>query len=209
MNSTIFSEKQTFFDRWAPNYDFFLTSAIFLAIHQRMLEYAQIPDEANILDIGCGTGRLLDRLAKEYATLRGIGLDLSQKMILEARKRNLYADRIEYRQGNAESLPFGDSKFDVVFNMMSFPHYPHPQTVLSEICRVLRSGGRFYLVDITPPPNVKVRQQTNADLFLSGMGGVRFYSLPQRERLGREAGLNFLGHRYLLGPVVLTMFARS
>jgi ubiquinone/menaquinone biosynthesis C-methylase UbiE len=90
MTDTFLRNKQWFFDRWAPNYDCLLTTVFYQAVHKRLLDYAELGDQANILDLGCGTGRLLDRIAKQFPTVTATGVDLSNEMIYQARSRNLY-----------------------------------------------------------------------------------------------------------------------
>lgn len=202
MTSDVFHNKQKFFDRWAPHYDCLFTTIFYQAVHQRMLEYVNLPHQPHILDLGCGTGRLLHRLATQFATLQGTGLDLSTQMLRQAQQRNQHGNRLTYRQGNAESMPFAEGEFDAVFNTISFLHYPNPQQVVSEVHRVLHPGGRFYLADNT------VREEIGDRLFGFSPGGIRCYSPPRREQLGAAAGFECLGHYYLLGPVLLTIFSK-
>ena len=145
-NSDTFSRKERFFDRWAPHYDLFFTTIFYQAIHQRLLEYVELPDNSQVLDLGCGTGRLLNRLATKFPNLHGTGLDLSPEMLHQARVHKKFRKRLIFIQGNAESLPFTEGQFDAVFNTISFLHYPHPQQVFSEVCRVLRPHGRGLFV---------------------------------------------------------------
>ncbi|NET06059.1 MAG: methyltransferase domain-containing protein [Symploca sp. SIO2B6] len=202
MTSDIYSNKQKLFDRWAPHYDCLLTTVFYQAVHKRLLEYVELSPQPKVLDIGCGTGRLLHRLTIKFPTLEGIGLDLSTEMISQAQQSNQHADSITYRQGNAETLPFIDEQFDAVFNTISFLHYPNPQKVLSEVSRVLRPNGRFYLADHTVPEAI------NTGYLPFFAGGLRLYSFKQREQLGMAAGLECLGHYYLLCPVMLTVFTK-
>jgi ubiquinone/menaquinone biosynthesis C-methylase UbiE len=202
MTNHVLRNKEKFFDLWAPNYDFLLTTVFYQAVHKRLIEYVKLPDQPNILDLGCGTGRLLHRLATQFPTLQGIGLDLSAEMLRQAQQRNLHGVRLSYKQGNAEALPFGDSEFDAVFNTLSFLHYPNPQQVFSEVSRVLRPMGRFYLVDTT------VREETVTGYFPFSPGGIRLYSPQRREQFGVAAGLECLGHHYLLGSILLTVFSK-
>jgi ubiquinone/menaquinone biosynthesis C-methylase UbiE len=202
MTDHVLNNKEKFFDLWAPNYDFLLTTVFYQAVHKRLLEYVELPNSPCVLDLGCGTGRLLHRLATQFPALQGTGLDLSAKMLHQAQQLNQHGGRLIYKQGNAESLPFTECQFDAVFNTLSFLHYSNPQQVFSEVSRVLRPDGRFYLVDYT------VKEETGMSYFPFSPGGIRFYSPPRREQLGATAGLKCLGHHYLLGAVLLTIFQR-
>ncbi|MBD1939044.1 class I SAM-dependent methyltransferase [Microcoleus sp. FACHB-68] len=195
------NNKEQLFDLWAPSYDSLFPSVIYQAIHQRLLEYIDLPPQPNVLDLGCGTGRLLSRLAATFPDLRGTGLDLSAQMIRQARSRNHHRPRLIYIQGNALALPFADGQFNAIFNTLSFLHYPSPEQVFAEVSRVLQKGGKFYLVDIT------TNQQSQPHYLGVSPGDIRFYSSQARELLGIESGFNCVGHYYLLGPVLLTIFA--
>jgi ubiquinone/menaquinone biosynthesis C-methylase UbiE len=196
------SNKKLLFDQWAFSYDWLFPSVIYQAIHKRLLEYVDLPERSNILDMGCGTGRLLDRLATEFPDLRGTGLDLSSNMLRIARRSNSHHPRLIYIEGNAESLPFGEGQFDAIFSTISFLHYLEPQQVLNEVARVLSPGGCFYLVDIT------TKKDTAPQVLPISPRGIRLYSPQQRELFGSSAGLLCLSHHYLLSPVLLTIFAK-
>ncbi|WP_100898477.1 class I SAM-dependent methyltransferase [Nostoc flagelliforme] len=202
MTNDFFSNKKFLFDRWAPSYDWLFPSVFYRAVHKRLLEYVDLPESANVLDIGCGTGHLLKRLATQFPDMQAIGLDLSANMLRVARQSNRHRPRLIYVEGKAESLPFADGQFDAVFSTISFLHYLEPKQVLSEIARVLSPGGRFYLVDFT---SIK---ETEPQLLPVSTLGIRLYSPNQRQLLGSSAGLLCLNHHYLLGPVLLTVFAK-
>ena len=198
---TIFNRKQKFFDIWAPNYDFLLTTIFYQAIHQRMLDYIKLSEQASVLDIGCGTGRFLNRLAAKFPRIFATGLDLSAEMLRQARKTNQYSDRLIFIQGNAESLPFADKQFAAIFNSISFLHYPHPQQVFAEVKRVLQPQGRFYLADHS--------MSFDRYNFPFSPGGLNFYSPQKREEFAQKVDLKCLGHHYLLGSVLLSVFGKS
>ncbi len=202
-------QKIQLFDRWAPVYDSLFPSVFYQAVHQRLLAYVDLPDHPQVLDLGCGTGRLLERLSDRYPQLYGIGVDPSSEMLRQARrskpryrKNPNQSPRLVYIQGNAEDIPAANAQFDAAFNTISFLHYPHPEQVLSEIYRVLKPGGRYYLVDFV------WRRQADQIQTPAAAGKMRFYGLPKREEMGKEAGLQTIGHYTLLGPVVLTIFAK-
>jgi ubiquinone/menaquinone biosynthesis C-methylase UbiE len=102
----------------------------------------------SILDVGCGTGRLL-RKAKEYwPDARLIGVDPAEGMIQQATQ--LLSDG-EFHVAMAESLPLPAASVDLVFSTLSFHHWSDQAKGVNEIARVLRSQGRFLLADIMMP----------------------------------------------------------
>lgn len=113
-----------------------------------VLQAAEIQPHERVLDVGCGTGFLLLGAAERAAQV--VGLDATPAMLAEARQRVEAAGwtNVTLREGNAESLPFADERFDVVLNRLTLHHLANPQRVLSEIHRVLRPGGRLALCDI-------------------------------------------------------------
>lgn len=202
MSNTFFDRKQGFFDRWAPNYDIILTTPFYQAVHKRMLTYADFPADGYVLDLGCGTGKLFKRLGKLYPQLNGSGLDLSPEMIAQAQTKNIHGDRLRFSLGNAEAQPFDDNTFDAVFNTISFLHYPNPETVLTEVQRVLKPGGKFYLADYGKG------ELLQGGSFPFSPGGLRFYSRDERTEMGNKVGLTTLAHHYLMFGVLLTIWQK-
>ena len=196
----VISQKQRFFDVWAPGYDWLFPSVFYQAIHKRLLDYVQLSAQPNVLDLGCGTGQLLDRLAAHFPSLCGTGLDLSAEMLHQARRNNRHRPRLIYQHGNAESLPFANGQFEAVFNTISFLHYPQPERVLAEVQRVLCPGGRFYLADPIAPFQLRLQQWGFSP------NNVRLYDRAAREQLGRQVDLQCVAHHALFPPTVLTIF---
>lgn len=104
-----------------------------------------------VLEIGPGPGYLgLEWLKKTSNTsLKCVEIsnDMIQVANRNAREYGL-VDRVEYKQGNAENIPFGESVFDAVFSNASLHEWTEPIQVLSEIHRVLKTGGRFLISDL-------------------------------------------------------------
>lgn len=90
--------------------------------------------EREVLEVGCGTGLILRRLAGVAA--RAVGVDLSPGMLARARARGL-----EVHEGSATSLPFADGSFDVAVSFKTLPHVPDLPRALAEMARVVRPGG--------------------------------------------------------------------
>ena len=100
-----------------------------------------------ILDVGCGTGRLLARAAAVFPGAGLAGVDPAAGMVAEA-AASLSADvDARFVRGAAERLPFADGSFDLVLSSMSFHHWADQRTALGEVRRVLRPGGIVALAD--------------------------------------------------------------
>ena len=97
-----------------------------------------------ILDVGCGTGELLYVFENGYKNVEAHGLDISPKMLEKAKERT---SNVEYKEGNVEKLPYDNDTFDIVVNSASFHHYENPQKALEEMRRVLKPGGKLYVLD--------------------------------------------------------------
>lgn len=94
-----------------------------------------------LLEVGFGMGTDLFQFASLGALVSGV--DLSPTHLRIARQRfSLYGLPADLRLGDAESLPFGDATFDVVYSFGVIHHTPNTQKAVSEIRRVLKPGGR-------------------------------------------------------------------
>lgn len=138
-----------------------------------------------VLDVGCGTGAVLSMVPRKPG-VRLSGVDLAPEMIKVARAR--LGPDVELKVGDSEHLPWPDGSFDAVLCTFSFHHYPQPQKVLSEMNRVLRSGGHVIIVDPWAP--APFRQIANLILRLGfgADGDVRVYSREEMITLMGKAG---------------------
>ncbi|MCE2522398.1 MAG: metalloregulator ArsR/SmtB family transcription factor [Rhodobacteraceae bacterium] len=103
-----------------------------------------------LLDIGTGTGRVLELVGSEIKS--AIGIDLSREMLAVAR-HNLDKDGLRHcrvRQADMNQLPFANNRFDAVTLHMVLHYSERPAQVLSEAARVLNPGGRVIVVDFAP-----------------------------------------------------------
>lgn len=134
-----------------------------------------------VLDLGCGTGALAERLLDAILGCGLTGVDLSPRMVEVARAR--LAGRAEVLLGDAERLPFHDAAFDVVVCNDSFHHYPDPERAAFQAWRVLVAGGVLVLGDVWQP--APARALMNAWMPRSHEGDVRIYSEAElRDILG-------------------------
>lgn len=135
-------------------------------------------DGEDILDVGCGTGLLLGRIAGRAPGVRLAGVDLTREMIHQAHARLGYEGRLAV--ANLNRLPFADAVFDAV-TISSVLHYlPDAGCAFSETARVLRPGGRLV---ITAWDGSTWRMRALAK-WLNWRGAARIY-LRRRGELGR------------------------
>jgi ubiquinone/menaquinone biosynthesis C-methylase UbiE len=123
-------------------------SYFFGPLQNRVLKLTSNLKPSVVLDVGCGTGRLLRRAKLQWPDAKLIGVDAAEKMIEQA--SNLFQDA-EFHVAMAESLPLSDSSVDVAFSTFSFHHWANQTKGVSEIARVLRPEGQFLLADIVIP----------------------------------------------------------
>jgi len=153
--------------------------------------YQMIADEAlerpfrMWLDVGCGTGALLQMVGRQNRDAMLSGVDLSDQMIHVARSR--LGENADLTVSDSEELPFDSGHFDLVTCTFSFHHYPNPQRVVREMARVLAPGGRVIIAD--PSPFFPVRELLNLAAPFREDGTVRFYSKGEMADLVESAGL--------------------
>ena len=101
-------------------------------------------DFKNLLDIGSGTGYLINMLSQTHEA-EFIGLDLSPEMVRVSNSKNI--KNAKFIEGRSDELPFEDEKFDVVTCSQSFHHYPDTDKAMQEAYRVLKKGGIYIISD--------------------------------------------------------------
>jgi demethylmenaquinone methyltransferase/2-methoxy-6-polyprenyl-1,4-benzoquinol methylase len=146
---------QKYYSWRASNYD---AGAGFEAEHHaEALRLANVQEGQRVLDVACGTGRGTVGLAQAVSVAGSVdALDLSEAMLDQARakiaKLGLSA-RVHFKQGNAKELPYPDETFDLVYNGYMFDLIPLDGflPILNEMRRVLKSGGKLILINMSKP----------------------------------------------------------
>ena len=142
--------------RWARFYDLFAN--VLSLGHEGMLRQATVAragvQPGNwVLDVGCGTGSLTLAAGRQAGpTGQVFGIDASPQMIRVAmRKRVSGGSPVSFRTGLIERLEFPDQSFDVVLSSLMMHHLNDNlrRRALWEIRRVLKPGGRVFIVDFT------------------------------------------------------------
>ena len=142
------------FDKWSGDYERpgFFQRNLFMPTENRIiekLESAEAPDaEFRLLDVGCGTGKLIRRIREKFAKASYEGVDIAPGMIKVASEKTAEEANMTFQLGDAsERLPFEDGEFDYVTCCHSYHHYPDQAAAAREFRRVLKPEGQLWLVD--------------------------------------------------------------
>jgi ubiquinone/menaquinone biosynthesis C-methylase UbiE len=184
------------FDHWAPTYDAFWGQRYLDRIHQLMLDLVSESGAGAptaVLDIGCGTGRLLVKAAALWPGARLLGVDPAKRMVEVARER---VPTATIEVAGAEALPVPDASVDLVLTCVSFHHWNDRVHGLREAARVLPPGGRLCLADITVPVWVsRLLRGTKA----ASSSGLRSFIT--------EAGFRLEGQQLMLARMICVLVA--
>jgi S-adenosylmethionine-diacylgycerolhomoserine-N-methlytransferase len=135
-------------------YFYDLTRKYYLLGRDHLIKEMKISDGANVLEIGCGTGRNLIILAKKYPRTRFFGLDASAAMVETAQRKinSKNIDNITIETALADDFSFDETfglkrKFDVIFFSYSISMIPSWKEAIQNALKNLESGKSFYIVD--------------------------------------------------------------
>ena len=197
------SRTRMLFDRWSASYDDpTLQRLTYRPIHDAVIDRVERTQPESVLDLGCGTGLLTERLARRFPDAAVVGVDLSAGMLTEAAARvdcvSLAGPSLA--RADAERLPFRSAAFDVVVCTESFHWYPRQDRVVAELARVLRPGGRVVIASIATITGVGDRLLRRG----SGAAGSTIRALPplRLRRLLASGGFEVVHQRRVprLGP---------
>jgi ubiquinone/menaquinone biosynthesis C-methylase UbiE len=192
------------FDRWASSYDrHYLQRLVFEPVQKAVLDLAaaEVPKPTAILDVGCGTGRLLRAAEQLFPTSALEGVDAANGMVKHAQAVNPARSRIRFQKATAEKLPFAAAQFDLVFSTMTFHHWDDQRQGAAEVARVLKPGGRWLLADFVPSGLLRYVRRV-----------LRLRQFPERDQLGAmlaSAGLRVVAERKVQQRISVLAIGRS
>lgn len=212
------------FDRISGRYDA-MNSVMSAGLHHRWrartADVTGLGPGGDALDVCCGTGDLALELRRRVGPAgRVVGLDFSAPMLALAERKSAAADTaVEWVEGNALELPFGDASFDaatVGFGVRNVADVPR---AIREMARVVRPGGRIAILEITTPqrPPLKWFYSVWFDRIVPLLGAVagdreaytylpssvrRFPPARELAALMHEAGLREVRYVILAGGIV-------
>ncbi len=175
------------YGRLAAIYDRRWRSYVEAAVRETLAR-TEVARGAAVLDVGCGTGVLLEALRARGGPGRLVGTDLSREMLRVAHAR--LAGAAGLCQASAEGLPFAGGSFDLVVSTNAFHYFRHAEAALAEMRRVLRPGGRLVLTDWCD--DYLACRLCDLVLRLIDPSHFRTYGSAECRRLLERAGLSVL-----------------
>jgi len=137
------------YDPVADDYDTVFDDIAVRRDELRWLRAHLPPGRLDVLDLGCGNGALLQKLAPGLRS--GLGLDASQRMVELARRRNADDDNLRFERVQGPSIPAATGSVDVAISLLSF-RYLDWDPLMVELERVLRPDGRLLVIDMVDKP---------------------------------------------------------
>ena len=175
------SESWKMFNRIAPRYDFlnrFLSLGLDISWRKHIADFLPSPKNLVILDLATGTGDVLLSILKRNQNVKmAYGIDMAKKMLQRGRNkvmRNHLETKIELKEGDANHIPFNDNQFDAVTMAFGIRNVSQPLSVLQEMFRVLKMGGRAVILEFSIPQNtfLKVAYLLYLRHVLPVLGGI-------------------------------------
>ena len=138
------------------------------------LSHVSIDKLATVLDVGCGGGKTITKLAAMASDGKVYGVDHSTDAVRMARRINkelITSGRAEVQEGSVSHLPFADDKFDVITAVETHFWWPDLAGDMREVTRVLKPGGTLVIVaEIYKGASTATAKMTEKYAALSGMG---------------------------------------
>lgn len=167
------------YNRIADNYDQSFDGRVTIRFKYFLLEEKIVNRKDTVLDVACGNGTLLKMLDDRWE-IQGYGMDLSEKMIENARRK---CPHMTFEVHSCERSNFTSQFFDVITVCAAYHHFPDVKAFAQEANRLLKVDGLLYIADVYYP---YFRGLANLLLPLSKAGDVKCYS-PKEIRVNFEA----------------------
>lgn len=151
------------------------------------LEKLAIGENSVILDIGCGGGRTVKRLADKALQGKVYGIDYSSDCVrwsTEFNEEYIKKGKVEITKASVEKLPFNDDKFDFVTAVETVYFWPDFLNNIQEVKRVLKLGGKFAVInEMYKSDEFKARNEE-----FSAIGNMNIFSLEEIKNIFVKAG---------------------
>lgn len=190
------------YNQKAKDYDNTFDGKFTVKFKKKMFDAVTIAPNDAVADIACGNGRML-YMFKEKASFSGYGVDISEKMIEQAKNLN---DDMKFFVAPCDSLPFENEKIDVMTVCAAFHHFPDVEKFAKEAERTIKKGGRLYIAEVYLPRFL--RWLFNPFVKFSKAGDIKFYSPDEIIKLFTTNGFGLNG-KEINGKVQLIDFKKQ
>jgi len=167
------------FGRWVMSYLFDIGNA---RLNKLVLQTLAPEAGDRILEIGCGTGKLLNRMVKECSKCDAEGIDFSDTMVSIARRKNrnhIATGKVVIHKGDVNQMPLREETYTKVYSINTIYFWPHPRETSRKIVHLIKPGGKLALGF----EDIAQLEQRRLD-----KGVFRFYSTSDVETILIEAG---------------------
>ncbi len=134
--------------------DFSMVASLIMTVAENLAEALEIVPDQRVLDVACGSGNgAIAAARRSWGNV--VGIDYVPALLERGRERAA-AERldVEFAEGDAESLSFGDAEFDVVISIFGAMFAPDQQQTANELLRVCKAGGRIGMANWVPDSGV-------------------------------------------------------
>lgn len=161
------------YDKKAAHYDDTYDGKFTENFKTLLVEIVKLQDDDSVLDVACGSGKLLAML-QDKAKIKGFGTDISPQMVKHAAKRY---PQFHFQAASCEALPVANTSMDIITVCSAYHHFPDVRAFAREAGRVLKLGGSLFIAEVSLPGGL--RHLANLLLPLSKEGDVKFYSAKE------------------------------
>ena len=154
------------FNGIAPKYDLLshlLSMGVDKSWRKKAMKVVGAGRKDLVLDIACGTGDFSIEALK-HGVKRVVGADISENMLAVARekaKAKGLSDQLDFQFGDSENLTFDSNTFDAVTVAFGVRNFEHLELGLTEMCRVLKPGGKVVILEFSTPEHFPMKQLYN------------------------------------------------
>ena len=167
-------------DQWVQKYSLIPTRR---EVKKIVLPLLESNAQLKILDIGCGTGQLIQEVSEIYPSVDYLGIDVAQNMIKVA-KQNNHGENVKFINLSVDDFT-SEEKFDIIICTHAFPYFPNKSEAMHKMASLCKTNGKIIIVSSSTNnfkdliANLWVKTRTSK---------ARYLSIPQMKRLFTSAG---------------------
>ena len=167
-------------DQWVQKYSLIPTRR---EVKKIVLPLLESNPQLKILDIGCGTGQLIQEISEICPSVRYLGIDVAKNMIQVA-KQNNHGENVHFTNVSIDEFE-SEEQFDVIICTHAFPYFPNKSEAMQKMASLCRDNGKIIIVSSSTNnfkdllANLLVKTRTSK---------ARYLSIPQMKRLFTSAG---------------------